>query len=85
MVVMNWKELVCAECSGTVSEFLPLGLRKHEERPMLADGINPGASQHEEKRNAEGILQNTGCVLVLISVISVGESGMDGLQFIFQT
>jgi hypothetical protein len=40
---------------------------------------NPGASQHEEERNAKGILQNAGCVLVWISVISLGESGMDGL------
>ena len=70
--MMNWKERVCAECYGTVPEFLPLGLRKHEERPRLGGGINPGASQHEEERNAKGILQSAGCVLVLISVISLG-------------
>jgi hypothetical protein len=71
MVVMNLKERVCAKCYGAVPEFLPLGLRKHE-RPRLGGGINPGASQHEEERNAEGILQSAGCVLVLISVISSG-------------
>lgn len=82
---MNWKEHACAECYGTVLEYLPLGLREHKERPRLGGGINPGTSQHEEERSAEGILQNSGCVLVLISVISLGESGMDGLQFIFKT
>ena len=71
MVVINRKERVCAECYGAVPEFLPLELGKHE-RPRLGGGINPGASQHREERNAEGILQNAGCVLVLISVISLG-------------
>ena len=86
MVVMNWKERVCAECYGAVPEFLPLGLRKlEEERPRLGGGVNPGAYQHEEERKAEGILQNAGCVLVLISVISSGYSGMDDLQFILKT
>jgi len=51
---------------------LPLGLRKKEERPRLGGGINSGVSQHEEERNPEGILQNAGSVLVLISVISLG-------------
>jgi hypothetical protein len=72
MVAMNWKERVCAEFCGAVPEFLPLGLRKHEESPRLGGGINSGASQHEEERNAEGMSQNAGCVLVLISVISLG-------------
>jgi len=82
---MNWKERACAECYGTVLEYLPLGLRGHEERLRLGGALNPGVSQHEEERSAEVILQNAGCVLVLISVISIGESGMDGLQFIFKT
>ena len=51
---------------------LPVGLKKKEERPRLGGGINSGASQHEEERNSEGILQNAGCVLVLIRVISLG-------------
>lgn len=34
-----------------------------EKKTKHGGGITPGASQHEEERNAEEILQNTGCCI----------------------
>jgi hypothetical protein len=68
MVMMNWKERVCADCYDIVPEFA-FGTR---EKKNYGGGITARDSQHEEERNAEEILQNAGCVLVLISVISLG-------------